>query len=180
MMVAGVALVIYSFSNYASLIGTLSHYASDEVSSAIVKDPPEDSNFMDMAISKKRRVQWTRSIQNATHHSSLVGLHVFRPHTPVDRILLIGERHSGTTYFTKLLKDCFPDIHVSDVFVNGKHWRQPSLEEVVRVVDQLGSRDVARHLDLLSWWSLKSLNGNIQQAFRSSLVVALFRDPYQW
>jgi hypothetical protein len=65
---------------------------------------------------------------------------------PVKRIVLLGERHSGTTFVTKYLQDCFDgnsrtdvksDVNtvvVSDRFVNTKHWFQPSPEYIVWTV----------------------------------------------
>jgi hypothetical protein len=79
--------------------------------------------------------------------------------TRINRIVVLGERHSGTTFVTKYLQDCFVArrfhgssqddnddggdddaekrggiITVSDRFVNTKHWFQPSPEYVVWTV----------------------------------------------
>ncbi|KAG7366549.1 hypothetical protein IV203_029219 [Nitzschia inconspicua] len=171
----GAIIVLVTLSNYASLLGTLSSYN--------IGGLPETKYLTDVIlteeslVSQTRRSQWILTLQNA--NQSVLGVRVFSPRIAIDRIHLIGERHSGTTYFTKLLKECFPNIQVSDVFVNGKHWMQPSPEDVRRVVTMIGSKDVAQELDLLSWWNLRERD-DIEKSFQSSMVIALFRDPYQW
>jgi hypothetical protein len=139
---------------------------------------------IDSELSQQRRIEWNRSLHRQNGTDSLVGFHIFRPNTPIDRIHLIGERHSGTSFFTKLLKECFPSLYVSDVFVNGKHWMQPSPDRVEFVNERIRTMEVAHELDLQSWWYLKQFkeeHGSKEgHPLQSALVVALFRDPYQW
>jgi hypothetical protein len=74
------------------------------------------------------------------------------PRRRIQRIVVLGERHSGTTFVTKYLQSCFngstqgDNVHdnhtenrgdiitVTDRFVNTKHWFQPSPEYVVWTV----------------------------------------------
>lgn len=167
--------------NYAFLLGSLSFGGNEYMIDGDWMELVGATKKEDTEISAGRgRDRWSRLINS---NQSLVGVHVFRPHTPIDRIHLIGERHSGTTYFTQFLQQCFPNLVVSDVLVNGKHWRQPTPTEVEDAVRKMGgSHDWAREMELLSWWDLQQRHSKMmeQRAFQSSLVVALFRDPYQW
>jgi hypothetical protein len=122
-----------------------------------------------------RREEWSEKLDKK---SSVVGFHNFHHETKIEKIILIGERHSGTSFFTKLLQSCFPDIQVRDVFVNGKHWFQPSPEDVHRVLEAV-DLDGLRELDLLSWAQF-SYSGSIQDFFHAALVISLFRNPYEW
>jgi hypothetical protein len=73
-----------------------------------------------------QREEWSEKLDSK---SSVVGFHTFHHETKIKKIFLTGERHSGTSFFTKLLVSCFPDIQVGDIFLNVKHWFQPSPED---------------------------------------------------
>jgi hypothetical protein len=99
----------------------------------------------------------------------------------IKRLRLLGERHSGTTFFTKLLRKCFPELEVQDGLLNGKHWWQPSPEYVVEAfqgknVTSMQSIGV-QHLDR---WIKVAYSPNPKSEFQDTLVLALFRNPYQW
>jgi hypothetical protein len=181
-----VLVILVALYNYSSLLGTISSSSDNSVIVVSTKElaastATKTTILLDSELSRERRSEWNHSLYHPNGTDSLVGLHLFRPNTPVDRIHLIGERHSGTTFFTKLLKECFPSLDVSDVFVNGKHWVQPSPFHVEHVNERIRTMDVARELDLQSWWNLKQKEDRKpKHAFQSALVVAMFRDPYQW
>ena len=69
------------------------------------------------------------------------------PMEPVQQIILLGERHSGTNWITDHLAECF-DIKVGNTYKRYKHWFQE--EDLTNVPSN------------------------------SAVVVAMFRDPYNW
>ena len=50
---------------------------------------------------------------------------------PVEQIIVLGERHSGTDELTSYLTTCFVDIKVTDTYKRYKHWFQE--EDLTRV-----------------------------------------------
>ena len=145
---------------------------------------PSDSVYDTMTFiqsSEKSTNTWKKMLRNETS-SSRIGIHVLRPGTPVTNIIVLGERHSGTTFFTKYISNCFPNTKVRDTFVNNKHWIQYDPDYLLRAVsDDLPSipslwRDIANHNDgMHTSGQLYSNN-----YFQNSLVVVLFRNPYDW
>ena len=72
----------------------------------------------------------------------------------IKSINLIGERHSGTKWITSQLDDCFGDrIDVKNRYTRYKHWFQ---------YNDISEDDTYYHSP------------------NSSLVVSIFRDPYDW
>ncbi|KAL9182122.1 hypothetical protein ACHAXT_012774 [Thalassiosira profunda] len=67
----------------------------------------------------------------------------------VEKLILLGERHSGTNWITDHLRECFgDDVEITDEYKRQKHWFQE--EDLNRV------------------------------PANSAVVVAMFRDPYNW
>ena len=159
--------------NYAFLMGKISSSLSLRQRNIHEEMAPGKGSDFNSELQRNRE-KWREMLNNGT---SLVGFHTFTG-SKIDRIVLIGERHSGTTFFTKLLKSCFPDIQVQDSFVVGKHWFQPHPDHVRHVLATLDTEEL-RARDILSWASL-SQGGAIEDAFHSTLVLALFRNPYEW
>jgi hypothetical protein len=112
------------------------------------------------------------------------GIHVFRPNQKAQSLILIGERHSGTTFLTAYFKDCFPGITVDDTFVNGKHWWQPTPKYVVEAASKFDQEEllVRRRDDFASHWHKIATNrdGAPRDYFTTAFVVAVFRNPYDW
>ena len=102
-----------------------------------------------------------------------------------DRIVLLGERHSGTTYTTRTLEKCFPDIEVSDFLVRFKHWFQPTPEYVAETTKQYLKNDMTddEGEDMFEihnqWPNIAALN-NPKTAFKRTLLIVMFRNPYDW
>jgi len=72
-----------------------------------------------------------------------------QPPQPVEQLILVGERHSGTDWITDYLTACFQDdINVTNTYVRGQYWFQD--EGLSRIPENSG------------------------------VVVAMFRDPYDW
>jgi hypothetical protein len=184
-----VVVMMVALYNYSSLLGTVLSSSSENSSQMMLTKElatwktTKSTISHDLELPQQRTSEWKRFLYHQKNGTdSLVGLHLFRHNTPIDRIHLIGERHSGTSFFTKTLKECFPSLEVSDVFVNGKHWLQPSPQRVTFVVERIRTMNAARELDLQSWWNVKQkgYENMKEHAFKSALVVAMFRDPYQW
>jgi hypothetical protein len=119
--------------------------------------------------------------------SSRVGFHIFRRPEVTNSIIILGERHSGTTFFTKYLQDCFPNVTVKDTLINNKHWLQPDPEYLLNVVKTESEAD--DEMELSSWRDIvkneishKNQKSNYLRKyyFENSLVIALFRNPYDW
>jgi len=141
------------------------------------------------------------SSSSASSSASRIGIHVLRPERPATKIIVVGERHSGTTFFTKYLSDCFPSVAVTDTFVNNKHWFQPDPDYLTKVVAPGADSDSDSDASMTpSFWrniaQASSSNGNgatghpsndhhqqnrpSNHYFQDSLVVVLFRNPYDW
>ena len=103
-----------------------------------------------------------------------------------DRIILLGERHSGTTYTTKTLERCFPDIEVSDFLVRFKHWFQPTPDFVVDTTKGYLSNDMTEEegVDMFDihnqWPNIAALEDPKRSAFKKTLLIVMFRNPYDW
>ena len=109
---------------------------------------------------------------------------VSKPGSPIRRIILIGERHSGTSYTTELLRRCFPRLNVDDFFVRFKHWFQPTPEFIVNVTSQLDIKqeggsgvDMAK---VRGVWQKLAANKDPKSAFENTLLITMFRNPYDW
>lgn len=129
--------------------------------------------------SEKSTSTWKKMMRNET---SRLGIHVLRQGSPINNIIVLGERHSGTTFFTKYVSDCFPSTKVGDIFVNKKHWIQYD-------PDHLKSAVLEDSPYVPPFW--KSIFNHLYESndpdrqytndyFRNSLVLVLFRDPYDW
>mmetsp|Transcript_42320 Transcript_42320/g.101928 ORF Transcript_42320/g.101928 Transcript_42320/m.101928 type:complete len:608 (+) Transcript_42320:182-2005(+) len=116
--------------------------------------------------------------------------------TKIQRIVVLGERHSGTTFVTQYLQDCFGNngvddsfeknqqsttstslkesrieqIVVSDRLVNTKHWFQPSPEYVVQTVlnDLVRTQHTKHPKDRKKKLSTSSPKNQLQSSFSSS------------
>ncbi len=157
----GLGSVVFVLYNYVSLIGKLSMYSES------VYDP-----YVRLS-EKKSTTIWKSLPRNKTR----LGIHVLRPKTPIRSIIILGERHSGTTFFTKYLQDCFPKINVGDTFVNNKHWMQHDPEYLLRSVYDESTpflwKEIVQHSDILS----EPISNSY---FQNSLVLVLIRNPYDW
>ena len=124
---------------------------------------------------------WKQMLKNKTS-SSRIGIHILRPTEPATNIIVLGERHSGTTFFTNYLSNCFPEVNVRDTFINNKHWIQHDPEYVHRIVsNNLSStpslwRDIANQNDGI----FVEKNQSANHYFKDSFLVVLFRNPYDW
>lgn len=146
----------------------------------------------------------TSATSNETNTSEpFFHLNIFNSdHHHIDEIRIIGERHSGTSFFTSFLKTCFPSISIKDHFVAGKHWMQRTPEYIVdnvraielstststgssdggssrtnsrtRIEKSIGNTNVA---DV--WFKIAHAD-NPRQVFNNTLVLMLVRDPYEW
>ena len=102
-----------------------------------------------------------------------------------DRIVLLGERHSGTTYTTRMLERCFPDIEVSDFLVRFKHWFQPTPDYVAETTQNYLKNDITddEGEDMFEihnqWPNIAALN-DPKTAFKRTLLIVMFRNPYDW
>ena len=121
-----------------------------------------------------------RSKNNAKNHQSREASSTNK-NPSIQRIFLIGERHSGTKYLTKLLKRCFPALHATDSFVRYKHWFQPSPAHVVNATNNYEAYVTPRAQDTTQKrWPLLAALENTTKAFSDGLLVAVFRNPYDW
>ena len=149
------ALFVY---NYVSLSGQL----STSIESKSVR-PSEKSTSI-----------WKNMLRNETA-SFRLGIHVLRRGTTIDSVIVLGERHSGTTFFTKYLSDCFPNTKVLDTFVNKKHWMQHDPDYLLEAVSDESTpslwQEIAQYSDG---------KGVSNTYFRNSLVLVLIRNPYDW
>ena len=209
-VVAGCCFVAFILCNYLALISRLS-MPSDSVhdgmtsidSSFWLSSGIGMNHFNNATISttgtqtspkKTTPSTWKEILKNKTSSSSRIGIHVFRPEkNPTTNIIVLGERHSGTTFFTKHLSDCFPNATVRDTFVNNKHWIQHDPEHVFDVVyDESSSTSETPSF----WKNIVHRNNdgmpgnhhppsnpsspNYNDYFQNSFVVVLFRNPYDW
>jgi hypothetical protein len=102
-----------------------------------------------------------------------------------DRIVLLGERHSGTSYTRSMLQRCFPSLHVDDFLVRYKHWFQPDPDFVVDISKKyLTQKGVAREGDMFKivnqWPKIAALDDPKSAAFKNTLVIVMFRNAYDW
>ena len=123
----------------------------------------------------------------------------------IQRIVVLGERHSGTTFVTKYLQECFGNarneeslennqqsttnfnkrierIDVTDRFVNTKHWFQPSPEYVVHtVLNDLFRTQQDKHPNGMKKLSTSSPNNQFNQflsSFSSSSISSSSSSSY--
>lgn len=120
--------------------------------------------------------------EEKSRNVSRLGFRIY--HAKIDSIRILGERHSGTSFLTRYLQGCFPNISVDDHFVNGKHWFQPSPEYVVETSDRFGESGLFAtamndYLHDKTWWQIAQ-SDDPTSYFQSTLVIALFRNPYDW
>ena len=159
----GLGFVVFVLYNYVSLIGKLSMYSES------VYDP-----YFRLSETKSTTI-WRSLPKNETR----LGIHVLRPETPIRSVIVLGERHSGTTFFTKYLQDCFPKVNVGDTFVNNKHWMQHDPEYLLRSVSEGESTPFL-------WKEIVQQNSDVSSKpisntyFQNSLVLVLIRNPYDW
>jgi hypothetical protein len=99
----------------------------------------------------------------------------------ITKLVLIGERHSGTTYATQILAKCFPNLHVTDYFVRYKHWFQPTPDQVVNVtrtfLQDFSKQELKRRHLPFEW---PDITKNPKTYFEDTLVVLMVRNPYDW
>lgn len=133
---------------------------------------------------------WKRIVSETnTTSASRIGIHVLRPGNTVTKLIVLGERHSGTTFFTKHLKDCFPTVAVTDTFINYKHWFQHTPEYLGRLVRESDSKEgndsgmaslPPSWKDIVQSTSGDTKGGSSNQYFRDAMVIVLVRNPYDW
>jgi hypothetical protein len=92
----------------------------------------------------------------------------------ITAIRILGERHSGTSYLTTYLQTCYPTLHITNRFLRNKHWFQPGPD----YIEQSRTTNGRREFELL--WPNVAGHVPVESAFHTTLVVALFRDPYDW
>lgn len=100
----------------------------------------------------------------------------------IDRIVVLGERHSGTTFATKLLTRCFPTLSVTNYLAQKKHWFQPTPEWVQQVVGRYGKIGVLPagvREDPFLWYRMAQ-SDNVSTFFNTTLVIFMVRNPYEW
>ena len=130
----------------------------------------------------------------STMNTTKPGIHIFS--NRIDVIRIIGERHSGTTFFERHLQNCFSqstDIGVVSYFVRKKHWFQPTPDEIMDTCHRYGPNglnstkfdDSNYNLNPFSksWWEIanpKDGSSDPKHAFNTSLVLFLVRNPYDW
>jgi hypothetical protein len=95
----------------------------------------------------------------------------------IERIVVLGERHSGTSYTAAKLEKCFPGLGVSSVLVRFKHWFQPTPEYVINAT--------ARGLDksmrqIAEDWPKIVKSDNPKTFFNNTLVIVMVRSAYDW
>lgn len=169
-----IALSCYSFISLVNLVGKkpTQHQQTRQFRSHLASNTTvpfwEYSAFQDQS--------------KAAGNVSKLGFRVYQD--KIDSIRLLGERHSGTTFLTHYLQSCFPNISVDDYFVNGKHWFQPSPEYVVNTANLFGESGLGAtaandYFYDRTWWQIAQ-SDDPSSYFQSTLVVALFRNPYDW
>ena len=155
--------------------------------SASVHDAPKEEEFKESAFVHDAPKEESNVASKGTLETkdSSADLDVAIPKSAsFDRIVLLGERHSGTSYTTRMLGKCFPGLDVSDFLVRYKHWFQPTPEYVVNVTKsflQNGTVHVGEDMHKISqqWPKLASLE-NPKSAFNRTLVIVMFRNAYDW
>jgi hypothetical protein len=120
--------------------------------------------------------------------SALTHAHQEQPpkdHRRIERIVVLGERHSGTSYTTEKLSKCFPGLNVSPFLVRFKHWFQPTPEYVVNTT-ALGLDRYKEEADYRSIGSIVTEWPKIVKAdnpkffFKNTLVIIMVRSAYDW
>lgn len=115
-------------------------------------------------------------------YESSVGIHLFTD--KITSIRLVGERHGGTTFLTAYLKECFPNRSIEDSFVSGKHWMQASPKYIVKAAGKYGEAglrpsQLRNNLNGKTWWQIANA-AKPESEFNTTLVLAVFRNPYDW
>jgi hypothetical protein len=183
--VVGGGLMVFLLCNYVALIGRLSmisdsvHDVMTSIDSSFGRSSRIGTNYYSNSTST-----WKKILRNQTS-SSRIGIHALRSDTPATNIIVLGERHSGTTFFTKYLSDCFPNTKIRDTFVNNKHWIQQDPEYVFQMVSSESSsipslwRDIAKPNNG-TFGKYPQRQQSPDNYFQNSLVLVLFRNPYHW
>ena len=121
--------------NLSSSNSISSSSSKDIVSNTILSNSNNDNSVEEQPLSPTRRTNTNNKSKNNNK----------RP----NKIILLGERHSGTNWITNYLKDCFitnnSNITVRESYTRFKHWFQ---EDDISVVEE-----------------------------DSAVVVSMFRDP---
>ena len=199
--VGGVVLGVLLLSNYAILLAGIPEapaYVRHATNSNIPQQPKPSTVAWE-------EIQRHKASSSSSASSSWIGIHALQPgRRPPTNVVVIGERHSGTTFFTKHLSECFPGVTVGDTFVNGKHWYQPDpgflrglvaghkgggggaggapsssyLPGWLEIVDGTTHDGVQTRNQRMRDNNEK--NHSIDSYFRDSLVLVLFRNPYDW
>jgi len=142
--------------------------------------------------SSKNQGQDFSSIRNDTNRPSFYTILDPVPNRKIDKIRILGERHSGTTYLTRYLQGCFSDQQITDTLIRGKHWFQPSPQAMIKAANAMGDMETMVNSNVsnisikflsiqsqLSWWETTRLP-NLDSIFSNSFILYLVRDPYQW
>lgn len=117
--------------------------------------------------------------------SSISDTKIVEEASAFDRIVLLGERHSGTTYTTKMLERCFPDVEVSDFLVRFKHWFQPTPDYVATTTKEYLKNDIGEEegedmYEIHNQWPNIAAMDEPKNAFKRTLLIVMFRNPYDW
>jgi hypothetical protein len=123
---------------------------------------------------------------------------------PLERIVLLGERHSGTTFFTHHLRDCFSSNHknttnirVGNVLTANKHWLQRNASYIRTVWEQFanetlpvwptshGGSYVPSWSEMMTKYTYDlnqndSNSNSLSLVFQNTLVIVMTRNPYDW
>ena len=101
----------------------------------------------------------------------------------LDALRLIGERHSGTTFLTNTLAECFPTINIQNVLLSHKHWFQPTPSYIHRMVQKFGKDGMEGSRSKFGlkypWYDIDGLESP-REVFNTTYVIVMFRDPYDW
>jgi hypothetical protein len=211
-VVVGCCFMVFLLCNYLALISRLSipsdsvhdrmtsvdssfwlsskigmNYFNNAITATVTQTTTTTAGIATVVSSKKTTSTWKEILRNKTASSSRIGIHALRPEkNPATNIIVLGERHSGTTFFSKHLSDCFPNTSVRDTFVNNKHWIQHDPEHIFGVVSDDPSsvpsfwRDIVHRNDEMPGNHPPSNQSPNNNYFHNSFVVVLFRNPYDW
>jgi hypothetical protein len=153
------------------------------------KIPPKATTTTTTTTATGRRIDRFQEEVWSNLDGSKLGIHVFRPNRSATSLIVLGERHSGTTFLTHHLKGCFQEgMTVVDAFVNGKHWWQPDPTYVAGVTSQLDRDNVpvvggdAEEPGPSLWNKVATGPGgdDPRDHFVNAFVLTLFRNPYDW
>ena len=143
-----------------------------------------------------------------TTNTTVFHIQKFLNNRRITKIRILGERHSGTTFFEEYLKRCFPTIDVQGYLLARKHWFQPTPKFVKQVASKYGPEGLAptfldenlalnmpqlakqaiadkrgiggtQPLPSVTWWDI-SQRLHPETVFEDTLVIVFFRNPYQW